>query len=109
MSRRRRSGSPRFVAGATGGFRFTSRMADSVHYVYGVVDARADATGAPRGIDQAPVHLQAEGDVAALVSAVDAAVYAGPEVEARSGDLEWIGPRARAHDLVVTWASDRGA
>jgi len=84
-------------------------MADQVHYVYAVVDARSGVSDAPAGIDGAAVHLHPEGDVAALVSGVDAAVYAGPEVETRSADLEWLGPRARAHDLVVTWASDRGA
>jgi hypothetical protein len=84
-------------------------MADQVHYVYAVVDARSSVDGAPAGIDGAPVHLQAEEGVAALVSAVDGAVYAGPEVEARTADLEWLGPRARAHDLVVTWASEQGA
>ena len=84
-------------------------MADRIHYVYAVVDADTDASGAPHGIDDTPVELLADGAVAALVSRVDAAVYAGPEVEARSADLEWLGPRARAHDAVVTWASDRGA
>jgi hypothetical protein len=77
--------------------------------VYGVVDAGSDTSDAPAGIDGANVRLQAHGDVAALVSILDGGVYAGPEVEARSADLEWLGPRARAHDLVVTWASDRGA
>ena len=84
-------------------------MADQVQYVYGVVDARSDVGSAPAGIDGTRVQLQPEGEVAALVSGVDATVYAGEEVEARSADLEWLGPRARAHDLVVTWASDRGA
>jgi hypothetical protein len=84
-------------------------MTDQVHYVYAVVDARFPVRDAPPGIDGAPVELHAEGNVAALVSAVDAAVYAGPEVEARSGDLDWLGPRARAHDSVVTWASDHAA
>ncbi len=91
------------------GFRFPLPMADRIQYVYAVVDASADPGGAPRGIDDAPVELHAEGAVAALTSAIDASVYSGPEVEARSADLEWLGPRARAHDAVVTWASDRGA
>ena len=98
-----------FAGGAQAGFRFPLPMADRIHYVYAVVDADTDASDAPAGIDDAPVELHADGAVAALVSAVDAAVYAGPEVETRSGDLEWLGPRARAHDAVVTWASDRGA
>jgi hypothetical protein len=84
-------------------------MADEVQYVYAVVDARADVSDAPPGIEGSRVDVHVDGDVAALVSAVDGSVYAGPEVEARSADLEWLGPRARAHDAVVTWASDRGA
>ena len=84
-------------------------MTDQVQYVYAVVDARSEIEGAPPGIDGAPIELHAEGEIGALVSAVDARVYAGPEVEARSADIEWIGPRARAHDAVVTWASDQGA
>ena len=84
-------------------------MADQVQYVYAVVDARADTRGAPAGIDGAPVTLLGEGDVAALVSPVDGSVYAGAEVETRSAEIEWLGPRARAHDTVITWASDHGA
>ena len=84
-------------------------MADQVHYVYAVVDAQVDATSAPPGIDGGPVELHADGAVGALVSAVDASVYAGADVDMRSADLEWLGPRARAHDVVVTWASDQGA
>ena len=84
-------------------------MADHIQYVYAVVDADTSLAGAPTGIDGAPVEAERDEDVAALISAVDAQVYAGSEVEARSGDIEWLGPRARAHDSVVTWASDRGA
>ncbi len=81
-------------------------MAELVQYVYAVVGADASLDGAPAGIEDARVDLQAEGSVAALVSALDASVYGGPGVETRTGDLEWLGPRARAHDQVVTWASD---
>ena len=84
-------------------------MADHVQYVYAVVDAGASLADAPAGVDGAVVEVEREDRVAALVSAVDGRVYAGSEVEARSGDIEWLGPRARAHDQVVTWASDRGA
>ncbi len=84
-------------------------MTDQVQYVYAVVDARSGVIDAPAGIEGAAVGLHADGEIAALVSGVDASVYAGPEVEARTADLEWLGPRARAHDAVVTWASDRGA
>lgn len=84
-------------------------MADHIRYVYAVIDGGAELAGAPEGIDDAAVEIERDGEVAALVSSVDAEVYAGPEVEARSGNIDWLGPRARAHDRVVTWASDRGA
>ncbi len=85
------------------------RMADHIQYVYAVVDAGTAVRGIPAGIDDAAVETEQEGDIAALVSQLDGTIYAGPEVEARSGDIDWLGPRARAHDLVVTWASDHGA
>ena len=35
--------------------------------------------------------------------------YEPPTLEANSGDVEWLSPRAVAHDRVLTWASDLGA
>src|SRR5687767_9871785 len=84
-------------------------MAEPIHYVYAVVDAGTPLDGVPAGLDDARIALEAEGEVAALVSRVDATMYGGPEMETRTGDIEWLGPRARAHDRVVTWASDTGA
>lgn len=84
-------------------------MADPVLYIYAVIDAPSEPPALPAGIDAASVGVIADGAVAALVSEVDASVYAGPEIESRTADLEWLGPRARSHDEVVTWASDRGA
>jgi hypothetical protein len=46
---------------------------------------------------------------AALVSVLDSGEYGTDEIETRSGDVEWLSPRAVAHDRVLTWASDRGA
>ena len=84
-------------------------MADSVFYVYAVVDSGTSLDDAPEGIDDAGIQLETEGPVAAVVSVLDGATYGGPNIEERTGDLEWLGPRARSHDEVVTWASDRGA
>jgi hypothetical protein len=64
------------------------------------------------GIDAAPVTLVGDtADVhahstAVLVSSVDASKYAPGEVESRVGQLEWLAPRAEAHDRVVTAAAD---
>ena len=38
-----------------------------------------------------------------------AIAYAPAALEANSGDVEWLSPRAVAHDRVLTWASDHGA
>lgn len=83
-------------------------MSDRVAYVYGIVSAAVDDASAPAGLDDAPVRAEREGALAALVSALDARVYAGGEAEARAGDVSWVGPRAVAHDAVLTWASESG-
>ena len=85
------------------------RMPDEICYVYGVVAPELDLAGAPPGIDGAGVRLEREGSLAALVSPLDAASYPEETLEERTGDLEWLAPRATAHDAVLTWASDRGA
>ena len=84
-------------------------MADALLYVYGIVPASFDASGAPAGVDDAAVAVERSGDVGALISPVDADAYREGEIEARMADMAWLGPRARAHDRVVTWASDAGA
>lgn len=83
-------------------------MSERIVYVYGIVAASAPVESAPRGLDDAPVTLVTEGALAALASQLDAATYAGGVAEARAGEVGWIGPRAVAHDAVLTWASDAG-
>ncbi len=83
----------------------------SMWYVYGIVPGDAAAVHAPddsKGIDDAGVSLESESGVAALVSELDAVQYAPLVVERSSGDVDWLSPRAVAHDRVLTWASDRG-
>lgn len=79
-------------------------------YVYGIVPAESAASSAPTGLDDAPVSVEHEdgNDVAALVSVLDGPEYTPEQLEARSGDVEWVSPRAVAHDRVLTWASDLG-
>ena len=66
-------------------------------------------TSIPGGIDDAGVSIERVADVAALVSVLDGAVYSPSAIERASGDVEWLSPRAVAHDRVLTWASDHGA
>lgn len=65
---------------------------------------------APRGLDDSTVTLEQYPGrpIAVLVSALDAAVYASDTMETRAGDVDWVGPRAVAHDAVLSWASESG-
>lgn len=83
-------------------------MADVIYYVYGVTPPALDMREAPPGIDGAPLGIETEGDLTAIVSPLDPSAYAPGEVEARTSDVDWLGPRAVIHDRVLTWASDQG-
>src|SRR5919204_4541437 len=84
-------------------------MGERLVYVYGIVPAGLGLADAPRGLDDTAVWLERHGDVAALVSWLDAPTYAPEKIEGLVGDVAWVGPRAVAHDAVLTWASDAGA
>ena len=79
-----------------------------IWYVYGVVPAAFDVARAPGGLDDSPVELCADAGLAALVSRLDGEQYAAAAVERGTEDVEWLAPRAVAHDRVLTWASDHG-
>lgn len=81
---------------------------EQVEYVYGIVPAGASTADAPPGIDGRPLRKVVEGEHAALVSSVDAADYSAEAIDRRATDLDWLGPRAQAHDSVVTWANEPG-
>jgi hypothetical protein len=83
-------------------------QAERLEYVYGIVPAGLDTAGAPAGLDSRPVRKVVEGEIAALVSSLDADEYAAERIDEHATDLEWLGPRAQAHDAVVTWANDPG-
>ena len=79
----------------------------SVFYVYGIVPKTL--TSPPTGLDGTVVNLvPLEGDLAALTSELPGADYDPATVESRLADLDWLSPRAIAHDSVVSWASDQG-
>ncbi|CAN5642026.1 GvpL/GvpF family gas vesicle protein [soil metagenome] len=76
--------------------------------MYGIVPAALATGDAPPGLDGRPVRTVVEGDLAALASSLDTAEYAGDVIDQRATDLDWLGPRAQAHDAVITWANDPG-
>jgi hypothetical protein len=80
-----------------------------IWYVYGIVPADTPMASPPAGIDDSRVSLEQHAGVAALVSVLDDPGYSPAEIEANSGNVEWLSPRAVAHDRVLTWASDHGA
>ena len=77
-------------------------------YAYGIVPANAAISGAPSGVDERDVALVSEGELGALISELSGSEYEPDAIAASSGDMDWVAPRAKAHDLVLTWASDRG-
>ncbi len=85
-----------------------SAASNAVWYVYGIVPAETPHAALPTGLDDVNVTIEPHEGVAALVSVLDAGQYAPSALETNSGDVEWLSPRAVAHDRVLTWASDHG-
>jgi len=78
-------------------------------YVYGIVPEGLAASPLPSGLDDAEVLVERDAGVAALVSKLDQFSYGPETLERNSADVEWLSPRAVAHDRVLTWASEHGA
>jgi hypothetical protein len=79
-----------------------------VIYLYGVVPADAPAPPAGlTGVEDGAVRLVPAGELAGVVGEVPEAEYAEAALGARLADLAWVGPRAAAHERVLTWFSDR--
>lgn len=83
-------------------------MSETVQYVYCVVPSGVSVAGAPAGLDRTAIARVARGDLAALVSTLDARDYSGERLSERMDDAAWLTPRAVTHDSVVTWAADVG-
>jgi hypothetical protein len=77
-------------------------------YVYGVAPATADLARAPEGLEDARIEGLVDGGLAAVASRLDGERYAPSEIERGTEDVEWLAPRAVAHDRVLTWMSDHG-
>lgn len=74
-----------------------------LRYVYGIVPAAVAPLvdgAALTGIDGAPVRAVAEGPFAAATSEVSGAEYGADTLNERIRDLEWLTPRAAAHQAV---------
>jgi hypothetical protein len=80
----------------------------TVVYAYGLVRADFDTSRAPGGLDDSRVTLLRAGPFAALASILPQRDYAADIVERSSGDVQWLSPRAMAHDRVLTWAQEHG-
>lgn len=79
-----------------------------VLYAYGFVRDGFDASRAPAGLDESPV-LVAEGKgIGVLISRLPSDQYSASAVERNTGDVNWLSPRAMAHDRVLTWAQEHG-
>ena len=79
-----------------------------IWYVYGVVPRAFDLAHAPEGLEDTRVELCESEELAALVSRVDGEQYAPAALERATEDVEWLAPRAVAHDRILTWVSDHG-
>ena len=77
-------------------------------YVYGIVPTGTTLAHGPDGLDDARLELCSEEGVSAVVSQLDGAQYAPSQIERGTENVEWLAPRAVAHDRVLTWLSDRG-
>jgi hypothetical protein len=82
--------------------------ASHIWYVYGVTPATVEIAQAPEGLDDAAVERYVDGAFAVLYSRLDSDRYAPTAIERGTEDVEWLAPRAVAHDRVLTWASDKG-
>jgi len=74
-----------------------------LRYVYGIVPAAAAAAVAAagiRGIDGAAVQALVEGPFAAAESELDADAYGAESLNQKIRDMEWLTPRAEAHQAV---------
>lgn len=75
----------------------------TLRYVYGITEASAadEIDGAHlEGIDAGAVHAVVEGSFAAAVSAVSESEYATDAFNEHLRDLDWLTPRAAAHQAV---------
>ena len=80
-------------------------------YLYAVVTAsdadRVTGDGAPDGIDGLPVTALAEGEIAGIAGRVPAADFDEAPLNANLARMEWLAPRAEAHQRVNAHVAER--
>jgi hypothetical protein len=78
-------------------------------YVYGVAPADIEAPEGVAGVDPTyPVELVRDGGLAAIASRVDLADFGGEALAERALELDWVAPRALAHEEVLDQALRAG-
>jgi Gas vesicle synthesis protein GvpL/GvpF len=78
-------------------------VSETLRYLYAITDARTAALVAAselRGIEQAPVEPLVEGPLLAATSVVPASDYDEGPLNEHLQDLDWLAPRAAAHQDV---------
>lgn len=83
-------------------------LMSEIWYVYGVMPSSVELRHVPEGLEDAPVQTCVEAEFTALTSRLDGEQYAPAAIERATENVEWLAPRAVAHDRVLTWASDQG-
>ena len=75
----------------------------TLRYVYGIAPSEAAVaidTARLEGIDGASVHALVDGPFAAATSDLDAGEYGSERLNERVRDMDWLTPRAEAHQRV---------
>lgn len=77
-------------------------MSETGVYVYGVTPGDAQAPDGVAGVDPTyPVELVRDGGLAAIASRVDLAEFGEDALAERAVELDWVAPRALAHEEVL--------
>ncbi|HET7768303.1 MAG TPA: GvpL/GvpF family gas vesicle protein [Chloroflexota bacterium] len=81
-------------------------------YLYAVVaadDGTHAISDAPLGIDDRPITILTEGEVAAIVGNVPTSDFDEAPLNANLSQMEWLAPRAEAHQRVNARVAERSA
>ncbi len=75
---------------------------DQVIYLYCIADkGLSDEVRLPGGIENQAVEVVEHGDTSAVFSTLPRSLFEGEEAESNLQDINWITPRAAAHDEII--------